>query len=73
MILHEILGSEDHPTYTALAAENLLRQYDFLNSIVVAAINAKSGRTRFQCRETIESSALTFLSARDGKRPFLSR
>ena len=43
MILHEILGSEDHPTYAALAAENLLRQYDFLNSIVVAAINAKSG------------------------------
>ena len=40
MILYELFETEDHPTYAALSADNLSRQYDFLRSIVVAAIDA---------------------------------
>ena len=40
MILYELFGKEDHPVYQALSADNLERQYDFLESIVGAAIAA---------------------------------
>lgn len=38
MILYELLGTEAHTAYRTLEADNLERQYDFLNSIVNAAI-----------------------------------
>ncbi len=34
MILHEIVGGENHPVYQRLEAENGARQYDFLRSLV---------------------------------------
>lgn len=34
MILHEIVGGENHPVYQQLEAENGARQYDFLRSLV---------------------------------------
>ena len=37
MILFELTNSENHPAYQALEVENGNRQYDFLNSIVVAS------------------------------------
>jgi Fic family protein len=37
MILFELTNSENHPVYQALEVENGNRQYDFLNSIVVAS------------------------------------
>lgn len=37
MILFEITGTEDHPEYQALEVSNGGRQYDFLQSIVLAA------------------------------------
>ena len=40
MILYEIFQNEGHPAYRDLSADNLARQYDFLKSIVVAAIAA---------------------------------
>lgn len=40
MILYELFETENHLAYVALSADNLSRQYDFLRSIVVAAINA---------------------------------
>ena len=40
MILYELFGNEQHPVYRKLSADNLARQYDFLQSIVVAAIDA---------------------------------
>ena len=39
MILSDILGGEDHDTYQTLALQNLVRQYDFLHSIIAAAIS----------------------------------
>ena len=38
MILHDLLGTEQHPAYSALSADNLARQYDFLRSVVNAAL-----------------------------------
>lgn len=38
MILFELLGTESHPEYQALEVANGLRQYDFISSIVNAAI-----------------------------------
>ena len=40
MILYELFEDEQHPAYRALAAANLRRQYDFLKSIVAAALTA---------------------------------
>ena len=40
MILYELFEDEEHPVYETLEAENLERQYDFLKSIVDAAIAA---------------------------------
>lgn len=41
MILYELLGTENHPAYQALEIENVDRQYDFLRSIVAAAITVQ--------------------------------
>lgn len=38
MVLHELFEDEQHPAYRALASTNLERQYDFLTSIVDAAV-----------------------------------
>lgn len=38
MILFELLGSESHPAYQTLEISNGERQYDFLRSIVLAAL-----------------------------------
>lgn len=38
MILHEIVGNEQDPTYQRLEVENGNRQYDFIRSIVTAAL-----------------------------------
>ena len=39
MILHDIVASEDHEAYQRLELANLGRQYDFLQSIIVAAVD----------------------------------
>ncbi|MCA3575291.1 MAG: Fic family protein [Aestuariivirga sp.] len=38
MIVHEFTGTEEHPIYQALTVDNGNRQYDFLRSIVAAAL-----------------------------------
>lgn len=38
MILFELVGTENHPAYQDLSIDNLERQYDFLRSIINAAI-----------------------------------
>ena len=38
MIVFELTGREDHPVYQALEVSNGNRQYDFLHSIVNAAL-----------------------------------
>ena len=38
MVLYELLEDEQHPAYQALASANLRRQYDFLTSVIDAAV-----------------------------------
>ncbi|MBC6442565.1 MAG: Fic family protein [Rhodobacteraceae bacterium] len=38
MIVHDLAGGEDHPAYQKLAKANLLRQYDFLRSVVEVSL-----------------------------------
>lgn len=38
MIIFELVGREDNPVYQALEVSNGNRQYDFLNSIIVASL-----------------------------------
>lgn len=38
MILRRFFGTEDHEAYQQLLASNLVRQYDFLSSVIGAAI-----------------------------------
>ena len=40
MILHELYGTENHPNYITLESENSIRQYDFLLSVIKAAVSA---------------------------------
>lgn len=39
MILYELVGTEAHPTYQELEISNASRQYDFLRSLVQAALD----------------------------------
>lgn len=41
MILYELSNSEAHPVYQEMAIANGNRQYDFLRSIVLAAVNTR--------------------------------
>ena len=38
MVLYELLEDEQHPAYQALSSANLRRQYDFLTSVIDAAV-----------------------------------
>jgi len=55
MILYELVGSEQHPAYQDLSISNLERQYDFLRSIINAAIAVN--------RPMISTSIITTLNA----------
>lgn len=55
MILYELFEDEQHPAYRALSADNLSRQYDFLRSIVNAAVTID--------RPMISTAIITALNA----------
>ena len=55
MILYELLGSEQHPAYQNLSIDNLERQYDFLRSIINAALAIK--------RPMVSTAIITALNA----------
>lgn len=55
MILYELFEDEQHPAYRALSADNLARQYDFLRSIVNAAVTID--------RPMISTAIITALNA----------
>ena len=55
MIVFELVGREDHQAYQDLSIDNLQRQYDFLRSIITAAVALK--------RPMISTSIITALNA----------
>ncbi|HEU4778000.1 MAG TPA: Fic family protein [Telluria sp.] len=67
MILFELTGDEADPVYQALQIANVARQYDFLRSIVTAAISADR---RFLSQHVIKAlnfHAITCLHANPGE------
>jgi hypothetical protein len=67
LILFELTGSENHPVYQDLALSNGSRQYDFMRSIVTAAIDADK---RFLSQHVIKAlnfQAITCLHTNPGE------
>lgn len=72
MILFEITQSEDHPAYQALAVANGSRQYDFLNSIVGAALAVNRPFLSGQIIKALNFQAIACLHTSAGEyRPWL--
>ena len=67
MILHEVCGREDHPAYQRLAVANLDRQYDFLRSIVVAALDVNRPYLSQTVIKALNFHAITCLHANAGE------
>ncbi len=67
MILHELTGTEDHPVYRKLEAANLERQYDFLRSIVTAALRIGRPVLSTQVIKSLNYHAITCLHSNAGE------
>lgn len=66
MILYDILGTEDHPTYRRLELDNLARQYDFLRSVITAAIDSNHRRLSPEIIAALNYHAIACLHAHAG-------
>ena len=67
MILHEIYGTENHPHYKALETENSVRQYDFLLSIIKAAVSASQPVISTEIINALNYHAISCLHSDAGK------
>lgn len=67
MILFELTGTEDHPIYQELEAANGARQYDFLRSIVMAALGAKRTFLSQQVLKALNYQAIACLHTNPGE------
>lgn len=61
MLLHNLLGTEDHPIYNGLAAENLSRQYSFLRSITLASLSAGQPLLSIEVLKSLNYHAISCL------------
>lgn len=72
MILYELIGKEDHPSYQALEISNGSRQYDFLRSIVAAALEMRRPFLSSHVIKALNFQAITCLHTNPGEyRPCL--
>ena len=67
MILFELMGSEDHPLYRELEVSNGNRQYDFLRSIIGAAIKADKVFLSSHVMKALNFQAITCLHTNAGE------
>ena len=67
MILYELYGTEDEPVYRELARENLQRQYDFLGSIIKAAISQKQRMISTALIQALNYHAIACLHIKAGE------
>ena len=66
MILFEICGTEDHALYRELEIANLGRQYDFLSSMVPAAMRAGRPLLSQHVIKALNFQAIMYLHAYAG-------
>jgi prophage maintenance system killer protein len=67
MILFELMGSESHPLYQELEVSNGNRQYDFLRSIIGAAIKADKRFLSTHVIKALNFQAITCLHTNAGE------
>ncbi|OEZ98791.1 Fic family protein [Duganella phyllosphaerae] len=67
MILFELMGSEEHPLYQELEMSNGNRQYDFLRSIISAAIKADKIFLSTHVIKALNFQAITCLHTNAGE------
>ena len=67
MILHDLCGGEAHPVYQELEIANGDRQYDFINSIVVACIQMRRPLLSHQIIKALNYHAISCLHSYAGE------
>ena len=72
LILHDIVGTEDHAEYQALEIANVNRQVDFIRSLVEASLNLDKPFLSQQIIKALNYHAITCLHSNAGEyRPCL--
>lgn len=67
MILSKFVNDEEDPAYRALSSDNLIRQYDFLRSIVNAAISIKHKKISMEIIKALNFHAISCLHDNAGE------
>ncbi len=67
MILFELLENENHPAYQDLSIDNLERQYDFLRSIINAAIAVDRPMVSTAIIKALNTHAISCLHVKAGE------
>lgn len=67
MIIHELVGTEQHPVYQELAAENLARQYDFLRSMVLSSMKLGQPLLSIEVVKALNYHVITCLHVSPGE------
>lgn len=67
MILYELFQSEDNPVYQELETSNALRQYDFLRSMVLAAVSTQRSFLSQQVLKALNYQAIVCLHTNPGE------
>jgi Fic family protein len=66
MFVHDLVGTEQHPAYQLLAAENLARQYTFLRSIVQASLQLGQPMLSIEVIKALNYHAISCLHTNAG-------
>lgn len=66
MFVHDLVGTEQHPVYQQLSAENLDRQYSFLRSITVASLDLGQPMLSIEVIKALNYHAVSCLHANAG-------
>ena len=67
MYIHDLVGTEQHPVYQELSAENLSRQYGFLRSIVLASMNLGQPMLSIEVIKALNYHAIACLHTNAGE------
>lgn len=67
MFVHDLVGTEQHPAYQQLAAENLERQYGFLRSVTIASLSLGQPMLSIEVIKALNYHAMSCLHANAGE------
>jgi Fic family protein len=67
VFVHDLVGTEHHPVYQELAAENLDRQYSFLRSITLASLKLGQPMLSIEVIKALNYHAVSCLHANAGE------